>query len=182
MLLNIDLKLIYVPSKDNVADTPSRSLSPQDTTLSLYSWNRIQTKFGPHTLDLMALDSNAMTDSFGSRLRHFTPFPMPLSSGVNMFAMDISQEDNPYVFPPICMISPTLKFLVQSNVWRCTIVVPVLSPKPVWWPTLLRYTVDSFLVGLAGERGILRIPSKSGFVGDMKGLSWDLLASRLVFH
>jgi hypothetical protein len=179
--LNVDLKLIYVPSKENVADEPSRSLCPQDAKLSVYSWNRIQGKFGPHSIDLMALDSNAMVDSEGLPLRHFTPFPTPLSSGVNLFAMDIATEANPYVFPPICMISATLNFLVQSRLKQCTMVVPILRPVPVWWPVLLQHSTDSFVVGSQGEKGILQIPSRNGFVCDMKGLPWDLVAFKLSF-
>ena len=34
--------------------------------------------FGPHTVDLCSLDSNAMCDDSGEMLKHFTPFPSPM--------------------------------------------------------------------------------------------------------
>ena len=75
---NIQLTLYKVPSKGNIADLPSRHLSPSDSKLSLQSWKRIQEAFGGetgHTLDFMALDSNAQPDFEGSPLPHFTPSP-----------------------------------------------------------------------------------------------------------
>ena len=56
-------------------------------------WQRVQQEFvGPkgHTCDLMALDSNVMTDQDGSLLPHFTPHRSPQSCGVNFFAQDLS--------------------------------------------------------------------------------------------
>ena len=85
---NIQLTLYKVPSKGNVADLPSRHLSPSDSKLSLQSWGQIQKAFGGetgHTLDLMAVDSNAQPDLFGPHLTHFMPFPTPQSAGVNLF-------------------------------------------------------------------------------------------------
>jgi hypothetical protein len=43
----------------------------------------------------MALDSNTMKDRKGDPLNHFTPYPMPHSAGVEMFAQPVEQEQNP---------------------------------------------------------------------------------------
>lgn len=102
---NIQLTLYKVPSKGNIADLPSRHLSPSDSKLSLQSWKRIQEAFGGeigHTLDFMALDSNVQPDFEGSSLPHFTPFPTPQSAGVNLFAQNPitwKRKENRYVFP-----------------------------------------------------------------------------------
>ena len=102
---NIQLTLYKVPSKRNIADLPSRHLSPSDSRLSLQSWKRIQEAFGGeigHTLDFMALDSNVQPDFEGSSLPHFTPFPTPQSAGVNLFAQNPitwKRKENRYVFP-----------------------------------------------------------------------------------
>ncbi len=74
--LNVDLKLHYIPSQDNPANAPSRKHSWQNATLSPAAWLQLENAFGPHTCDLMAWDSNAMTHQ-GNRLRHFTPHPTP---------------------------------------------------------------------------------------------------------
>ena len=86
--LNIVLHLMYILSKENEADVPSRRLTP-DCKLHPKLSQRVQQEFcGPkgHTCDLMALDSNGMTDQDGSLLPHFTPHPSPQSCGVNFFA------------------------------------------------------------------------------------------------
>ncbi len=90
--LNISLHLSSVPSQHNPADAPSRRLSILDSKLHPNVWNVVQEEFGGpsgHTCDLMALDSNAMTDFNGIPLPHFTPHPSPASSGVNLFAQDL---------------------------------------------------------------------------------------------
>lgn len=115
-LKNIDLHMEYVNTKDNVADGPSRAISLGDSMLSEDYWDLVEHAFGPHSTDLMSLDSNAMRSRSGCVLRHFTPYPTPDSAGVNMFSQDLSSEANPYSFPPFAMIFPTLCSLVERNV------------------------------------------------------------------
>lgn len=93
------MNLEYVPSKANLADEPSRLVDIQDTMLSRATWGTVEDLFGPHTVDLMACDSNVMEDTQGQPLRHFTRYPSPGSAGVNTFAQDIHSEENPYDFP-----------------------------------------------------------------------------------
>ena len=61
MATNCILRLFLVPSVNNLAERPSRSLSLVDSRLSVSSWKRLQDAFGgPIGLsdDLMALPSN----------------------------------------------------------------------------------------------------------------------------
>ncbi|KAK3089815.1 hypothetical protein FSP39_006754 [Pinctada imbricata] len=109
--LNIKLNLFHVPSSLNEADTPSRSLHITDSMLSDFAWSYVQQLFGPHSVDLMSLDSNCMKDEFGLCLKHYTPYPTPKSAGVNVFAQDLSKEKNAYVFPPFQLIFPLLSCL-----------------------------------------------------------------------
>ena len=99
--LNIALRLTYITSKENEADAPSRRLTTLDCKLHPQLWQRVQEFGGPKgdTCDLMALDSNAMTDQDGSLLLHFTPHPLPQSCGVNFFAQHLS-SGVPLCFPP----------------------------------------------------------------------------------
>ena len=60
---NIALSLVYVPSKGNLADAPSRALSLSDCMLSPCVWMDIEKRWGPHSVDLMALDSNTPLDA-----------------------------------------------------------------------------------------------------------------------
>ena len=52
-------------------------------------------------------------------LKHFTPYPTPGSSDVNVFNQDLSVCDdnrvNTYVFPPFSLIGPLLSFLASVN-------------------------------------------------------------------
>ena len=130
----------YVPSGSNPADWFSRKLSNSDAMLSQRCWELLQFEFGGHeghNLDLMSLDSNTQRDKCGNRLRHFTPYPTPDSSGVNVFNQNLSVCDgvnvNAYVFPPFSLISPLLHFL-QTERAIVTVVVPKRSPLPSWWP------------------------------------------------
>lgn len=54
----------------------------------------MQTAFWPHSVDLMALDSNVRLDREDKPLRHFIH-----SDGVDMFAQNVSIELSLYVFP-----------------------------------------------------------------------------------
>ena len=120
--LNLHLSVFYIPSRETPADHPSRRFSPADSKLARHLWLRLQSHpcFGGshgHFVDLMALDSNAQSDGGGVILPHFTPYPTPLSSGVDFFGQDFSQSvskpllRNPYIFPPILLIGPVLRHL-----------------------------------------------------------------------
>ncbi|KAK3731002.1 hypothetical protein QZH41_006641 [Actinostola sp. cb2023] len=120
---NISLNLCYVPSRQNPADAPSRTFSDKDCKLSPAAWLKVEQLFGPHTIDLMALDSNTQPDVNGNPLKHFSPWFTPLSAGVNVFAQVIDGLENAYVFPPFVLVAPLLRFLQESEV-HFTIVVP----------------------------------------------------------
>ncbi|KAK3745186.1 hypothetical protein QZH41_008385, partial [Actinostola sp. cb2023] len=107
---NIALSLWYVPSSENLADPPSRVLSANDCMLAATAWNQIEARWGPHTLDLMALDSNAQRECDGHPLPHYTPWPTESSAGINVFAQSIPPEHNVYVFPPLGVNGPNFTF------------------------------------------------------------------------
>lgn len=68
----------------NEADSLLRVLSDKDCRLVDEPWKTVENLFGPHTIDLMALDSNAQVGHSGSPLPHFSPFLTPNSIGVNV--------------------------------------------------------------------------------------------------
>ena len=178
---DLELNLQYVNTKENPADAPSRSLSRQDAKLAGPYWRLVDDTFGPHTCDLMALDSNCAVAEDGSLLRHFTPYPTPLSAGVNVFAQNVGLEHNPYVFPPLSMIPPLLAFLQESAVPRCTVLLPSKPQRDPWWPKVLQYSTEHIQVAYKGDQGVLWYPSKRGWHTDTFGLPWDLLAFRMSF-
>lgn len=58
--LNFELNLQFVPSKLNEADALSRQISYADSMLDGKTWGIVEKVFGPHTVNLMASDSNSM--------------------------------------------------------------------------------------------------------------------------
>lgn len=186
--LNLHLSALYVPSRENPADHPSRRFSPADSKLAQHLWLRLQSHpcFGGsdgHSVDLMALDSNAQSDGDGAILPHFTPYPTPLSSGVDFFGQDFSQSflkpllRNPYIFPPILLVGPVLNHLRTMQL-HCTVVVPDVHPRRYWWPILSQSASFSLKLSCKGELGAILMPSKHGFSDTFK-LPWDLWAFRV---
>ena len=170
LALNAVISLKYVPSS-------ARVLSDLDCMLSRKTWQELEQKFGPHTIDLMSLDSNEQIDSKGKMLRHFTPFFTPHSSGVNVFAQTISAAENAYVFPPFVLVGPVPRFLLESELCF-TIVVPKLYPLPFCWPILISRCHARLQLGSKGDLGILLFPSpNASFV--TRPLPWDLFALRV---
>ena len=180
--LDLDLQLKYVNTKDNPADAPSRSLSKQDARLAGPFWRQVDDIFGPHSSDLMALDSNCMVSKDGILLRHFTPYQTPTSSGVNVFAQDIKEEENPYVFPPLPMIPVLLSFLLENSVPKCTVILPSMPFRQPWWPMVLQFSRAHIQLASRGDTGVLWYPTKKGWSLDDKGLPWDLTAHRMSFN
>ena len=119
MSSNCILRLFQVPSVNNLADRPSRSLSLADSRLSASFWKRLQDAFGGpdgHSVDLIALPSNVMRSSSGAMLPFFSPHATPCCSGVNLFSQSPDFHPPrlfsfPYVFPPICLFPNLLRFL-----------------------------------------------------------------------
>ena len=145
--------------------------------LSRKAWQQLEKRFGPLTIDLMSLDSNAQIDSKGDMLRHFTPSFTPHSSGVNVFAQTISAAENAYVFPPFLLVGPLLRFLVESELCF-TIVVPKLYPLSFWWPILISRSHAHLQLGSKTDLGTLLFPPRNaGFV--TCPLPWDLFAFRV---
>lgn len=182
-LRNIQLELSHVPSKQNRADAPSRRLSVLDSTLSSRSWDYVQEMFGGssgHTIDLMALDSNAQLDYEGQPLPHFTHGPSAHSLGVNMFAQNLNVlgdlARNPYVFPPFCLIGPVLSFLKEFRI-PFTIIVPDLFPRPFWWPILMGLSSCALKICPKGDGDAILSLSKSGYVP--RPSPFPLLACRI---
>ena len=152
-----------------LADAPSRRLTP-DCKLHPKLWQRVHQEFcGPkgHTCELMALDSNAMTEQDGSLLPHFTPHPSLQSCGVNFFAQDLSSgaplPEYPYVFPPLSLMGPVLRFL-RSHGRSCTVIALDVYPKKYWWPRIQSCASKSCRLAVKRGARTLLLPSKQGWI------------------
>lgn len=176
---NLALSISFVPSADNPADRPSRTLSDIDCKLSSLAWKSVQLAYGPHSLDLLALASNVQRDLHDRPLRFYAPFPNPGCSGVNVFAQSISHSENAYAFPPFILLGPLLKFL-SPQPCPLTIIAPDLRPRQYWWPILQHKASSCFKIGSKGQNDILLFPDASQHGAfSPRPLQWDLWAFRL---
>ena len=60
---NFSIQTFYVPSSHIPADEPLQDLSDLDCVLTSETWLYLGRFFGPHSFDLMSLDSNCQRDS-----------------------------------------------------------------------------------------------------------------------
>ena len=167
---NFRLDVYYVPSGGNPADLPSRSWSDADCMLSISAWDQVKRLFGPHTFDLMSLDSNCQRNKVGLHLPHFTPCATSESSGINVFDHSLPLDHNIYVFTPFVLIAPLLRYLLEQDFHGAfTIVVPDLKPRRFWWALLQSIAVDHTLLGRRNQASILWYPSQGGQGWYLKG-------------
>ena len=130
---NFDLHLKHVPSSENIADVPSRALTDIDRSLSDEAWAQVQARFGPHTFDLMSLDSICRRGRDESLLPHYSSWPTPYSLGINVFTQPIPIEHNVYAFPSFVLVGPLpWYFFDQRQRFAFTVVVPRLHPHRYW--------------------------------------------------
>ena len=180
--LNMTLHLTYITSKENEADVPSRCLTTLDCKLHPKLWQRVQQEFGGpkgHTCDLMALDSNAMTDQDGSLLPHFYAPPVAAILWCQFLcARSIKWSPVsgvPLRFPAsLSLMGPVLRFL-RSHGRSCTVIALDVYPKRYWWPLLQSCASKSCRLAVKGEAGALLLPSKQGWIPH-PGIPGDLWA------
>ncbi len=178
--LNILLNLRYVPSMSNSADIPSRAYSDLDCALSHDAWRLIDSFFGPHTFDLMALPSNVKKAQNGCNLKFFSPLPFKDSSGINVFAQDLLPVENYYVFPPFILIGALFKFLGSHQI-NVTLVVPDISPRQYWWPLLNASSTRPLKIGSRKQHNLILFPPNTKQNWHSRPLQWDLYAFRFCF-
>ena len=177
----LSLKLIWISTKENPADAPSRALDRGDSTLSDRLRRLLWRRFGPFSFDLMALPSNAFRGPDGRVLPFFSRFPLPSSRGANVFAQS-APVGRLYVFPPFCLIVPVIRLLMEWGAPDAVIVLPVRDSRPASWLHLLRpFILDELVLSVSGEMGVLRYPSSQGFQDALLPVPFGLSAFRCRF-
>ena len=171
------ISLTYVPSKENDADAPSRKLSKSDCTITKRVWAYLEYRFGPHDIDMFALDSNVMRDIDGKPLKHFSLYPTPSSAGVDALAQIYTTKDNCYAFPPFSLLPAVVKFIIEEKL-QCSLVFPYFQRIPIWMLKIKEHAYDILTLGYAGDKGVILYPSKSGYLADKVGLPWNLMCAR----
>eukprot|EP00794_Sanderia_malayensis_P000797 gene797-88_t len=122
--------------------------------------------------------------AFGSIVPHQNvPYLAPYHPGihgVNVFAQSFVSEENYYIFPPIVLIGPLLKFLKDSPI-RVTFLAFDVSPRKFWWPLINSYAADSCLLGKNGLQDVIFFPPDKKLGWHTRPLPWDLHAFRIFF-
>ena len=177
----ISLKLIWVSTKENPADAPSRALDRCDSMLAPALRARVWDLYGPLAFDLMALPSNVFRSPSGLALPFYSLDPLPSSSGVNVFAQS-PPAGRLYVFPPFCLICALIKLFIEWGGVEVVMVLPGYDGKPGRWESMLRpYVQDAVALCPAAAVGTLMIPSSSGFEANALPLAYRLDAFRCCF-
>ena len=137
----------------------------------------IKTIAGPHTIDPMALDSNAQCS------RHYTPFPTPCST-----SSPKGHDEKGYLFPPAFLIGPALQHIRETGA-TVTLLVPDVFPRPYWWPILCHSSGARHLLARAGDPTALTWPSRTqdtchfcGTCGPSESLEQIPIESCCVLH
>ncbi len=70
-MIHVVWYMLYVQSKLNLAYLPSHNLAPADAHLHQVLWEQVDQMCGPHTFDLMSLNSNAFR-TISHLIQHFS--------------------------------------------------------------------------------------------------------------
>lgn len=82
------------------------------------------------------------------------------------------------MFPPINLVLPCIRFIIENS-RQASIVLPLDEITPLWLPDTLPYITDAFVLGHKRETGMIKVPSKRGFIPDLVGLTSNLWVLRI---
>lgn len=123
--MQVDLRVEHVSSVLNAwADRLSREGDSTDWTLSTAVFQRLDARYGPHTVDLFASDTNARSPTFYSR------WHCPGALGTNALAHSWANE-NGWANPPFHLVGAVVSHIVNKGA-SVTWVAPEWRAQP-WW-------------------------------------------------
>ena len=137
------LKLEYVKSENNRADTFTRQSPGLETSLSNVYFQRIWNEMGPFDWDLMATSANVNVTPSGTPLPFFSRYYDAGSRAVNVFSQVLLGMEAPFCFPPEPIILMLIK-LLQAQKRSCVVLVPNING--VWVNLLKLFAVHTMLV------------------------------------
>lgn len=164
----------YVPSKENPADAPSRTIDTGDHRLNprLFQLLNNHPSFGcswpfiGFTADWMASGRNAQRyPNTDHPLPFFSRFFEPGSAGCDFFAQLLNTAcgvpQNGYINPPWVLIPAVISYLREAEA-RGTIIVPEMHPAPAWWPLVMdpSFAKAMLCIAQAGDLDVFLQPSR----------------------
>ena len=177
----VSLNMLWVSTKVNPADAPSRALDRCDSMLSPSLRHRLWSSYGPFSCDLMALPSNVLRSPSGRPLPFFSRDLFPSSLGTNVFAQR-PPSGRLYVFPPFSIVAPLIKLFIEWGGVEVVMVLPTFAARPAQWLALLRpFVQDAMVLCPSGSVESLLFPSRSGYCANLLPLAFELGAFRCLF-
>jgi hypothetical protein len=159
---------VYVNTKDNPADAPSRvKFSPADWQLApaiFRSLDRDRAFGGQagYSVDLMATDLNAQVGRHG-RLPYFSFYSQPQAAGRDVLAQNLQRDEggerrNGWCHPPRVMIGHLLERALRQDA-TMTLVVPYVPGSVArWWPVVWGAARARRRLALPGDLDVLLSP------------------------
>ena len=112
---------------NEIADHYSKLKDTDDWSIDKATFNVINGRFGPFTIDRFADNSNTKLARFNSK------YFCPNTEGVDAFTEDWSKDNN-WVCPPVNLIGSVLRHMEKCKA-RGTVMVPVWKSS-YFWPLL----------------------------------------------
>lgn len=168
---SIQLSTLYVPSKMNPADAPSRALNSQiEWQLPPTVFHHLDLMLGPHSVDLFASPQNHLLPTFVTWNYH------PKAMTTNALSMDWTKiQGRLFINPPWNLISLIAKKLLFTQT-AATMITPNWPSAP-WYPLMLQLTQTPPQVLLIPKDPPQRDPGPL-----MKNPLWSLLAWNIHPH
>ena len=127
----------YLPGLENsVADSLSRVESDwTEAQLHPHLFALVETRWGPHTLDCFAAQTNAQCAQYVSlRLDPSTKY-------TDFLSRPASRKENLWAFPPFALLGRLLRKIEEEEMPSISLLIPVWPAQP-WWPVFPRLLAD----------------------------------------
>ena len=153
------INLQYVRSEENVSDKFTRQSPGLEASLSQHIFNSLWKRWGPFQWDIMASAATVKRDPQGRKLSFFSRYFEETSSGVDLFAQNLSWVENAYCFPPTPLIGMVLKFLREQKK-DCVMILPAINAP--WVNMASAHIVDLIEVSKPFQKTQFTVLNQSG--------------------
>jgi hypothetical protein len=127
----------YLPGLENsIADSLSRVESNwSEAQLHPHLFSLVETRWGPHTLDCFAAQTNAQCAKYVSlRLDTSTIY-------TDFLSRPASRKENLWAFPPFALVGRLLRKIEEEEIPSITLLIPAWPAQP-WWPVFPHLLAD----------------------------------------
>ena len=135
------IKMEYVKSELNVADTFTRQNPVLEASITHPFFMKIWNKFGPFKWDLMASSANVNCSASGEKLKYFSRYYDHFSHGCDIFLQPLHNLEQCFCFPPSPIIGKLMKYFQQQKA-NCVMVLPKICGS--WYNLMKQYCEESF--------------------------------------